>query len=366
MGTRCRERLAALLAGIVLASFAIAGESSQAPHPVTLDVLSPLASSDQLVTRLLSPVTQLRIDRYVGHASSPLAAQTIRVGEETFDLFVPSDPGDPGYGVMVFIWPGDEMSMPSSWRRLFEERHLIFIAARRSGNGQNVLERRLPLALHGLEYVKRHYRIDPQRVYLGGFSGGSRVAQKLALGYPDIFRSLMLVGGSDPIGTAGFVPPSRERMRLFQRHTRIVFATGTQDLPNRTKDARTHASFADFCVQGVQDISPSRTGHWVPEDRVMARVLRALEDPVQDDEAASSACETRLQGAIRARLDEVRQLQAAGREEEARDKLAAIDELYGGLAAPDSLRLAEALYPVLRPGAAGDATRTLPANDPLN
>ena len=363
MGIWLRRRRAVLLAGIALATCGFAGSSSQGPHPVTLDVLSPLAASDRLVERLLSPVTQLRIDRYVDRAKTGLATQSIRVGEETFDLFVPATPGPSGYGVMVYIWPGDEMSMPFSWRRLFEARHLIFIAARRSGNGQNVLERRLPLALHGLEYARRHYRIDPERVYLGGFSGGSRVAQKLALGYPDVFRSLMLAGGSDPIGTAGFVPPSRELMRLFQRHTRIVFATGTQDLPNRTKDARTHASFADFCVRGVRDISPSRTGHWVPEDRVMARVLDALEEPVKDDDAAFSGCDRALEIRVRAGLDEVQRLSAAGREDDARDKLAALDELYGGLAAPDSLRLAEALYPVLRSGAAAEV---LPPNGALD
>jgi pimeloyl-ACP methyl ester carboxylesterase len=365
METWWRRRGAVLLAGMVLATCVFAGDRPQGPQPVSLDVLSPLAASDQLVDRLLSPVTQLRIDRYVDRANTGLATQSIHAGEESFDLFVPATPGPAGYGVMVYIWPGDEMSMPFSWRRLFEARHLIFIAARRSGNGQNVLERRLPLALHGLEYAKRHYRIDPERVYLGGFSGGSRVAQKLALGYPDVFRSLMLAGGSDPIGTAGFVPPSRELMRLFQRHTRIVFATGTQDLPNRTKDARTHASFADFCVRGVRDISPSRTGHWVPEDRVMARVLDALEEPVKED-AAFSECDRALETRVRARLDEVQRLSAGGSQDEARDKLAGLDELYGGLAAPDSLRLAETLYPVLRTGEAGDATVVLPPNGTLD
>lgn len=354
-----------MLAGIALSMCAIAGEGSQPPHPVTLDVLSPLASSNELVARLLSPVTQLRIERYVDNASSGLTAQSIQPGKETFDLFVPASPGPAGYGVLVYIWPGDEMSMPSSWRRLFEARHMIFIAARHSGNDQNVLDRRLPLALHGLEYARRHYRIDPERIYLGGFSGGSRVAQKLALGYPDVFRGLMLAGGSDAIGTAGFVPPSRERMQLFERHTRIIFSTGTQDLPNRTKDARTKASFADFCVRGVRDISPSRTGHWVPEDRVMARVLDALEQPVADD-PAFAACDDRLDASIHAQLSEVERLRAAGREDDARDALAKVDNLYGGLAAPDSLRLAQALYPVLRTGTPGDPKNPIPSEGASN
>lgn len=360
MNISLRGRVAALLAGIAIATCAFATEdASRNPRAVTLDALSPLAGSDELVERLLSPITQLRIARYVDRVGEGLADQSVKVGEETFDLFVPSSPGESGYGVLVYVWPGDGMSMPVSWRRQFEARHLIFIAARRSGNEENVLDRRVPLALHGLGYASRHYRIDPQRVYVGGFSGGSRVAQKLALGYPDVFRGLLLTGGSDPIGTAGFVPPGRERMRLFQHRTRIVFATGTMDWPNQTKDARTRASFGDFCVRGMQMVAPSRTGHWVPEDRVMERVLRALERPVGND-GAPSGCDARLDGDIRARLDEVRRLHAAGRDDEAREKLAGVDELYGGLAAPDSLRLAEALYPVLRAPPAG-APAAVPA-----
>ena len=360
MDISLRGRIAALLAGVAIAACALAAEeASRNPRSVTLDALSPLAGSDELVERLLSPITRLRIARYVDRAGGGLADQSIKAGEETFDLFVPSSPGESGYGLLVYVWPGDGMSMPVSWRRQFEARHLIFIAARRSGNDENVLDRRVPLALHGFGYASRHYRIDPERVYIGGFSGGSRVAQKLALGYPDVFRGLLLAGGSDPIGTAGFVPPDRERMQLFQRRMRIVFATGTMDWPNQTKDARTRASFGEFCVRGVQMVSPSRTGHWVPEDGVMERVLRALERPVGDDRARS-ACDARLDGDIRAHLDEVRRLHAAGRDDEARDKLAGVDELYGGLAAPDSLRLAEALYPVLRAPSAG-ASEAMPA-----
>ncbi len=348
MHKRWRGRMAAMLAGIAMVGCVLAGDASQGLHEVKPDALSPLASSDELATRLLSPVTQLRIARYLDRAKTGLAAQSIRLGEETYELYVPSEPGPSGYGLMVYVWPGDRMEMPVSWRRLFEARHLIFIAARHSGNGENVLNRRVPLALHGLEYATHHFKVDPERVYIGGFSGGSRVAQKIALGYPDIFRGLFLVGGSDPIGTATFVPPDRERMRLFQRRTRIVFATGTQDLPNRTKDARTKASFADFCVRGVVEASPSRTGHWVPEDREMARVLRLLEQPVGGNDAAFPECERRLDADIRRRLDGVESLRNAGREEDARVELSEIDGLYGGLATPDSLRLAEALYSVLR------------------
>lgn len=342
-----RGCLAAALYCIALAC--IAGDGSV--KEVGLDALSPLAASDVLTSRLLSPMTQLRIARYLDDARSGLAAQSIKAGDETFDLFVPTQEGEHGYGLLVYVWPGDGMAMPVSWRRQFEARHLIFIAAHRSGNDENVWNRRLPLGLHGLDYARRHFRIDPDRVYVGGFSGGSRMAEKLALGYPDVFRGLFLAGGSDALGTAGFVPPDRERMRMFQRRMRIVFATGTQDLPNRTKDARTRASFTDVCVRGMQEASPARSGHWIPENRDMERVLQLLEQPVTDPDAAYADCEARLDATIRQRVEAVQRLHDEGRDDDARKALDDIDGYYGGLAMPDVQRLSEMLYPVLRPQA---------------
>lgn len=38
--------------------------------------------------------------------------------------------------------------------------------------------------------IDRMYRTSEQRIYIGGWSGGSRVALGLALAYPDLFRSL--------------------------------------------------------------------------------------------------------------------------------------------------------------------------------
>ena len=53
-----------------------------------------------------------------------------------------------------------------------------------------ILERRLPLALLGYWNARSRYPIDPDRVYVGGLSGGSRVAQIAALAYPDVFRGV--------------------------------------------------------------------------------------------------------------------------------------------------------------------------------
>lgn len=335
------------LALVASCGYAHAGGELPELQTETLDVLSPLAESEELVSRLLSPVTQLKVERFRESSGTSLVPQSLHAGKESYDVFVPSEMPPEGYGLLVFIWPGDDMPMPAGWRRLLEAHHLIFVAAKHSGNSENVLDRRIPLALHGYEFMRRHHRVDPTRVYVGGFSGGSRVAEKIALAYPDVFRGVLLTGGSDPLGTAGFVPPSGDLMALLQKRTRIVFATGTLDLPNRAKDARTRASFEEFCVQGVLVSSSAHGGHWPPEGRGMDKVLRALKRPVVASTDAAQ-CLGKLQDGIQSRLARVREARDAGRLDEARKMLAAIDDLYGGLAAPESQRLAESLDPALR------------------
>jgi poly(3-hydroxybutyrate) depolymerase len=52
------------------------------------------------------------------------------------------------------------------------------------------------LALIAAQNAMAQYSVDPQQVYIGGFSGGSRVALRLALGYPDVFHGALLNAGS--------------------------------------------------------------------------------------------------------------------------------------------------------------------------
>jgi poly(3-hydroxybutyrate) depolymerase len=106
---------------------------------------------------------------------------------------------------------------------------MILVSAANSGNGAGVLNRREPLALLAAENIMRSYPLDPERVYIGGFSGGSRMALRIARGYPDVFHGALLNAGSDPIGNAQIPLPPQELLRQFQESTRVVYVTGAHD-----------------------------------------------------------------------------------------------------------------------------------------
>src|SRR6202008_275793 len=104
-------------------------------------------------------------------------------------------------------------------------------------NEANIIDRREPLALLAAHNIMQRFRVDPERIYIGGVSGGSRVALRIALGFPDVFRGAFLNAGSDPIGDAQVPLPPREVFSRFQEMTRIVYISGQDDAVNADKDA---------------------------------------------------------------------------------------------------------------------------------
>lgn len=333
---RCSRFVAVMVGVLLLGELAAANSQSRR---FTLDALSPLASASELTSRLLTPVTQDRILKFREKVDFSFKEQTIAVGEEPYELFVPSPAANGKYGLLVFIWPGDEIQVPEEWWKVLRENNIIYVASRRSGNVENIFDRRVPLALHGYEYVRKRYDLDPERVYIGGFSGGSRTAQRVVMAYPDIFRSVLLIGGSDALGgDSGFTLPSAELSRVLQQRTRFVFSTGGNDSPNRAKDARTRKDLEALCMQGIRLVPQNGVEHWVPDGRGFSRALKQLEMPVQQ-QTNTAGCASALDRSIQEQLEAVAVKVEEGELDEAGRLLAQLDARYGGLAAPGSVEL---------------------------
>lgn len=324
--------------------------AAQAPGPgwhreLVFDAYSPLAAKWAFSERVFAPTVVDRLRRFERASGTVAVEHTVDLAEERYDLYVPRRRPQPGYGVIVFVSPMPDFPMPRDWHAELDRRGLVFVTARRSGNRQNAFERRMPLALHGLANVAARLPVDASRVYVAGFSGGSRVAQRMALGWPDLFAGVILFGSSDPIGEEGFLPPTGELMRRFQRHSQVVFATGSSDLPNRNLDRIARASLERYCVANVSTVVP-RTGHWVPDRRGLRKALDALEAEPSSD-AANAACIGRLEADAAAGLDAVEALLVAGRTADAGQRLGALEDRFGGMLAPRSVALARRIAAAL-------------------
>lgn len=337
------HRLAlALLIAILLPGPACA-EAGWLPGQV-LTAPSELADDAQFVRRLLSPLAADDLARFVQARDRRLSAEPL-AADERINLFVPTRLPDAGYGLIVFVHAGDEFFLPQDWRRELSRRGLIFATLLKAGNDADVFGRRIPLVLHAHRHVTDNYPVDASRVYVSGFSGGGRLAQRVALGYPDVFRGSLQFAGSVRIGRNLMPPPPAELMQLFQSRTRVVLATGNLDRPNRRNDELARDGMLDLCVSGVRMLSLPGLDHWTPDGRGFAKALELLEVPVDSDEARQAACNDGLRARIDAALDAAAMASAAGQTQEAVAKVVAVDDAFGGLALPRTRVLAQRLGP---------------------
>ena len=311
---------------------------------VVFDSYSPLASNTELVRRMLTPLAAAQVEANLQSSGQRLVEQSIDLSVERFVVYVPPRARAPaqGYRLLVFLPPWQQARLPDGWAEVLDEHGTIFVSAARSGNEENVLARREPLALLAAVNLLQRYAVDAARVYVGGFSGGSRIAMRVALAYPDLFRGALLNAGSDPLGdpASGAPPvPPRELFERFQESTRIVYVTGGGDVSHLAMDASSLQSLRKWCVFDVESHTMAGAGHQVATPAALAAALHALLAPPDERAAKLTACRAGIEKELAAQLERVESLLKGGKRAEARKLLMDIDLRFGGLAAPRSLAL---------------------------
>ncbi|HEY1927157.1 MAG TPA: PHB depolymerase family esterase [Caulobacteraceae bacterium] len=353
--TSHRARFAALALLTIVASPAMAQappQAGQAPG-VTFTAYPALARNSEMLRRMLSPLTQEIIRRRLAASRSAVAEESVDLSKERFVVDLPSHRPAAGYGLIVFVPPWDDAKVPPGWAAVLDREGFIYVSAAGSGNEQDVLTRRVPLALIAAGEVLGRYEIDPARVYVGGFSGGSRIALRIALAYPDVFRGALLDAGSDPIGVPPDILPPADLFARFQASTRVVFVTGTLDLTARASDASSSESMSRFCMFNVRTIGIPDTGHAVATPAKLTEALDSLQHDRLVDQGRLDACRAKLAGRLTAAVGEARALVAAGRGPAARSRILDLDRTFGGLAAEQIVDLADTCGCGITPGEKG-------------
>jgi pimeloyl-ACP methyl ester carboxylesterase len=307
---------------------------------------SPLFSNAEIARRLLSPLARESLRETLARTGQTLNSFPLDLAKQRFLVYVPSTPPPPdGYALLVFVPPWEQASLPFGWAAQLDRYRVILVTAARSGNAAAVLSRRVPLALAAEENVVREYPVDRQRIYIAGFSGGSRVALRVALGFPDIFRGALLDAGADPLGVADpwggpdTLPP-RDLFLLFQGSSRLVYVSGELDTVNLSSDASSSQSMRDWCVFDVETHETPDAGHEPMSPEAFGRALERLLNPASPDPARLAACRLHVTRELEAKLSQAQALVSGGRHRAARQLLLQIDRQYGGLAAPRILQLA--------------------------
>jgi predicted esterase len=323
---------AAALLSLPLALGAAAPMAPGLHTSVTFDRASPLSSTAEIVRRTFSPLTQRRIA-----ATGSLAGQPLDISRETFTVYVPARKPAQGYALIVFVPPWDVAKLPPGWASVLDDKGVLFVSAAHSGNDTKVEFRRMPLAVIAAEQLVRDYGVDAARVLAGGFSGGSRVALRLALAYPDVFRGALLNSDADPIGTAA-LPPA-DLFHRFQQGSRLFYITGELDAAARSMQASSQSSLQNWCVFDVHATAMPHTGHTTADERALSLALDTLLDPAPAKREGLVECRARLQSELDSAVQRVDAFIAGGDKAAARQALTDLDAKFGGLAAPQILAL---------------------------
>jgi len=119
------------------------------------------------------------------------------LSKESFQAFLPKNySGKEAFGIFIFIDSQNEMMMPKEWASIMEKEKLICLIPQKIGNDQP-LPRRLGLTLVGILKLEERYKIDPKRVFVGGFSGGARCSVNLAFLHSDLIAGNVSICGAD-------------------------------------------------------------------------------------------------------------------------------------------------------------------------
>lgn len=321
---------------VALCSIAASPEIIAKFKAVSFADATPLARNGALIERLFSPFAAA--DLANKNDAATLNALPIDPKDEKFGLYVPSEKPAEGYGLLVWVSPLDEAGMPPGWPATLEERGVIFVTAERSGNYTSPLGRRIPLALTAAANVVRNYAIDPDRIWIAGFSGGARIAERMALAYPDVFSGAILDGSSDIVGSADLpLPPRKNFERLLDRMS-VVFSSGEEDEYNTEAAERVASSLRRHCFDRLSIEVRRREGHVMMNGGSLAKAIEFLDRTREEPIAGDRQCREELYSKIDAELARAdAMVQQGGRG--ARAAIRTIDRRYGRLAAPRSLEL---------------------------
>src|SRR5262245_52956963 len=122
--------------------------------------------------------------------------------------------------------------------------------------------------------VRRRFRIDPEQTYIGGFSGGGRLACTVGFAMPEIFAGIIPVCGTNPPGGLAYL-----RHRLVDRVS-VAFVTGEQDFNRRENEVWIAPFFKELDVRSQLWIAPG-VGHDIPGPALMDDVVAWLSADVK-------------------------------------------------------------------------------------
>src|ERR1700684_4221920 len=111
------KAIAASAAAIAVLGCGIAhGEAAPGSQSeVMFTAMTPLSRNSEMARRLWPPVRAAQLQRELARAGKTLSAQPLAISAEHCAVYVPQEKPANGYGLLVYIAPGNAAQLPSGW-----------------------------------------------------------------------------------------------------------------------------------------------------------------------------------------------------------------------------------------------------------
>lgn len=191
--------------------------------------------------------------------------------KQTYELFVPKELSSrKAAPLVIFVPPSPRSNVGRLWQDACEK-HGVILAGVHNVANRTPMPKRIRTVMDVLDDVRRRFKIDPDRTYISGFSGGGRVACSIAFALPGYF------GGVIPVCAGGNLrKESWLRHRVISRIS-IAQLTGERDF-NRGECERLHQTEMDEVGVRCRTWVVSNLGHGIPNADVLDEALTWLDE----------------------------------------------------------------------------------------
>lgn len=282
------------------------GEAQKDPGPKTGVFTATFTEKHPLSdTRRMAEVTRWPIEQMPAYDPA----------DHTFQLVVPNDYDDSeAYGLLVFIHPNNNIDIDRFFGQHIQDvltKHkLIWVSYSDAGNPvmPNI---RMGLALDSVHNVAKRYKVDKQRIYVSGMSGGGRMTCMAGLYYPQVFTGGVPIVGTlyfrdvklpkDPALRALIKPapgddvsvwprrllePSKRRLRDMVRSQRWALLAGETDYNMPQMRAHFEQGFERDEFEHAHYLEVPGMGHAMPDKEWFEKALVLLDEPLKQDKNA--------------------------------------------------------------------------------
>lgn len=212
------------------------------------------------------------VTNILGSQDATAFSEMMDINEDiSWEIHVPeSYNADEPPGILIYISPQNEINIPRGWLDTVEQNNLIWIAALKSGN-KIIVSERIMKALLAPVILQSKYKINTNRIYITGFSGGGRVASIVASQYPHLIKGAIYNCG------VNFWDNLDEEKTNLVLDNRFVFITGTKDFNlNDTKSV--YGKYKDAGAQNIDLMIIKRMGHENPKKGKLDQAIKFLDD----------------------------------------------------------------------------------------